>query len=517
MKIPSEITELTVQEYQIIHILEIIIYVVFGILTFFNIIHYFLDNRNSIRKTGYLLAIFSISFIFIKEWPISIFGFLSSIIILYGTIRERWVETNSITAISIIGVLVVLSVIVIGMCFVYQHLGIYILNKENENELAYRENYFEYVTELDIEEPYINVKSNGKFGYINPKGENVINFEFDYASPFVRIEMYNKHFEIALVCKDGSTWIILKNLRKVLTYRSETMDEDYDAKIMELEDIYYNVLGQENEMQYEINTASNNYKVPRYQDDSDEYTYRYDYNEEFDIIVKESSLGLKDTYELVKKDGSLTIPLECEKLYYDENYLYIYSDGTIPFYNISKKEQGWFTSYGAKGQILKGKAQILEIFENFILIKNHNDNTIYFIDLDGKIVSDVYKEIFICNEDRFIVKNKKNKYIVINSKFEKVFDGEWDFVDASLVSENVYIFGTTKEVIDFNDYNLAENMKMQLLDYDGNVLMDNVEQVYGKYYNISDDKSIAYSSRYSDFLNVLKTMDYDFIGDRYYE
>jgi hypothetical protein len=104
LKIPREITELTVQEYQIIKVLKILIYIVFGATTLFNLINYFFDNRNSIRKTGYLIGVFAIAFIFIKEWPIAIFSILATLIIIFSTLRERWVEQNSITAISIIGI-----------------------------------------------------------------------------------------------------------------------------------------------------------------------------------------------------------------------------------------------------------------------------------------------------------------------------------------------------------------------------------------------------------------------------
>jgi len=518
-KIPTEITELTVQEYKIIHIIKILIYITLGITNLFNLIQFFFNIRDEIRKTGYLIAIFSISFIFIKEWPIAIFSILSACIIAVSTLRERWVETNSITFISLLGIVIVLAGFVIGSCFIYKSLGVYMLNKENANELSYKNDYFKYITELEINEPYINIKKNGLYGYINLKGETVIDYQFDYASPFVPITMYNKNFEIALVCKDGSTWIILKNLRKVLTYRSESMDEDFALKEQELKDVYYNILKQTEKMHYEIDitTINNRNKVPAYSIVSDSYTYRYDYNDDYDVIVTQSNLGFGDTYELAKKDDlNFRIELDCEKLCYDENYLYILSNGTIPFYDISKNRQGWFTQYGKK-EILRGKAQILEIVNDTILIKNHQNNTIYFIDNDGNIVSDIYKEVFVCDNNRFIVKNDKNKYMVIDSNFKKVFDSEWDFVDTSLISAGLYIFGITSGVIEFSEYNYAENMNLNILDYNGNVIIENVQQIYNKTYSILGEKEEAYSKRYSDFLNDLKVLNYTFVGDEFYK
>jgi hypothetical protein len=517
IKIPREITELTVQEYQIINVLKIIIYITFGFTTLLNIINYFINNRDSMRKTGYLISIFSISFIFIKEWPISIFSILAGIVIIISTFRERWVETNSITLLSIIGVIGVINVIIIGGCFAYKNLGSYILDKENENETAYKEDYFKYITELEITDAYINVKKDGKYGYITSDGNVVIDFQFEYASPFVPIVEYGKNFEIALVCKDGSTWIILKNLRQVLTYRSESMAQDYEAKLRELENVYYNVLGQTTKMHYEIdNKTDNMYRVPAYEDELASNVYRYNYSEEYDVIITKSSLGYGDTYELADKNNlNLRITLECENLCYDENYLYVYSNGNIPFFDISSKKQGWFTKYGNK-VTLSGKAQILEIVGDNFLIKNHNDDTIYFIDSDGNSISNVYKEIFVCNLDRFIVKQSNNKYAIIDSEFNKVTEQEWDFVDASLAGAGIVVFGTTSDAISFNDYDYAENMKLRIVNLDGNIVCDNLEQVYNKYYYISENENQSYSQRYSEFLSSLKVMTSTFVGDEFY-
>lgn len=517
IKIPRDITELTVQEYQIISIIKIVMYASFGLTTLLNIINYFLNNRDGMRKIGYLIAVFSIAFLFIKELPIAIFSILGALIIIVATFRERWVETNSITMISIIGVIGVINVLILGTCFIYKNLGLYILDKENANETPYKKDYFKYVTELGISEAYINVKKDGKFGYVTSNGNVVIDYQFDYASPFIPIVAYDKNFEIALVCKDGSTWIILKNQRKVLTYRSQSMDEDYEAKLKELEDVYYNTLEQTTTMHYEIpKKVDNIYKVPVYKDDI-ENTYRYDYNDEYDVIITKSNLGFKDTYEFADKNNlNLRILLECEKLCYDENYLYIYSNGTIPFYDVSSKKQGWFTRFGNK-VTLSGKAQILEIMGDYILIKNHNDNSIYFIDSEGNNVSGVYKELFICNEERYIVKQSNNKYTIIDSEFNKVSNDEWDFVDTSLISLGIVIFGTSTNAISFNDYDYTENMNLRMVNFDGNIICDGLQQIYNKYYYISGDETISYSQRYSEFLDSLKVMESKFVGDEFYK
>ena len=518
-KVPKDITELTVQEYNIIKITNIIIYIGISLGNLLNTINYFFNRQNSIRKTGYLFAIFSISFILIKEWPISIFSFIATFIIVIATFRERWIERNSITIISIIGIILIFVLVSIGMCFSYKKLGIYILKKENEHELAYKQDYFKYITELDIQDIYINIKKDGKYGYITPNGNTVIDFKYDYASPFVNIKMYNKNFQIALVCENGSTEVIMKNLRKVMTYRSESMDEDYESKIHELENVYYNILNQTEKMKFEVNTDYNSiYKISVYEEQLESGILRFDYNNYYDILVSKSSLGFGDTYYLVSKnDSSFKLKLECENLDYDDKYLYIFSDGTIPFYDITVKKQGWFTETGNK-KTLSGKAQILEIFGEKILIKNHNDNTIYFINNKNEKISEIYKEIFICGYDRFIVKNSRNKYMVIDSNFEKIFESEWDFVDTSLVQIGIFVFGNTKDWnVEFNNFDFVQNMNLTMIDYMGNILIEGVQQSYNKYYYILRDDTKSNSQLYSEFLEDLKIMKCNYIGDKFYK
>ena len=369
--------------------------------------------------------------------------------------------------------------------------------------------------------PYINVKKDGKYGYIDQTGATVIDFKYDFASPFINIHLYNKTFQVALICENGKSQIVMKNLRKVMTYSSESMDEDYEAKLRELEDIYYNTFKQTEKMEYEIETDYNSsYRVEAYEQQPEDGFTIYNYSDQYDIWVSKSTLGYGDSYYLVGKDEStrIRLPLECEKLDYDDKYLYIFTNGTIPFYDISNNKQGWFSSGGSK-VVLSGKAQILDVLsDEKVLIKNLTNNTIYFINRDNEQVSDTYKEIFICGYDRFVVKNSKNKYMVIDSNFQKVFESEWDFVDTSLAQVGVFLFGNLKDwEAQFNDYDFAENMNLTMIDYMGNVLMENVQQCYGKYYYISEDDKKSNSEKYSEFIESLKVMKYDYIGDQFYK
>ncbi len=435
---------------------------------------------------------------------------------MFKSLKENLVELDSTAAISI-SIVVMAATAIIGLfTLTYSSIGQSIKNKENKNELSYKEDYFKYITELDIDEAYINVKKDGKYGYINQNGEVKIDFIYDYASPFVEITVYDKKFHIALVCNDGSTEVILKNKRKVMSYRSESSDENYKAKLEELENIYTNTLHQTEKMKYEIQGITNNInRVPEYKVVSSEYTYRYDYNEEYDLIVTQSNLGLGDKYELAKKaDLNIKIPLDATYLDYDSSYLYLFSNGTIPFYEISKRTQGWFTSYGKK-MPMTGKAQILDFFGERMLLKNYSNNTTYFIDSDGNILSEEYKDIYVCNDGRYIVRTKSDSAKIINDEYENVFDAEYQVINPRFISYNLYLALDSTENIEFNDYGFPSNLNWKLVNYEGEVIFDGIEQIYDIIYELPDESNKK-EENYSEFVNNIKELDYKFVGDRFY-
>ena len=519
-KVPQDVTLITVQENTVRTINLIGIYFVLIAVLGLDLIQYIGNLKNGAFKAGYMFGLFVISFVFIKQPAIAIFPIISGIIVIYKSLKENLVEIDSTMAISITLIVMALSVVLAGISLSYKQIGNYIKDKENENELPFESTYFRYITELGIDDIYINVKKDGKYGYINPRGDTVIDFKYDYASPFVRIEQYGKRFDIALVCENGSSYIILKNQRKVMSYRTESSDENYGAKTEELKNIYYNVLKQTGEMVTEAPKITNNIaRVSAYKEDNTytDYTYRYDYDYEYDVIVTKSNLGLGDKYELAKKDDlNLRITLDANQLDYDENYLYLFNNGTIPFYNLSNREQGWFTSYGKKETML-GKAQILDFFGDKFLIRNYNDKTVYFIDENGDMKSPAYKSIYVLQDlTRYIVKNNNNKYCVMLPEHVVAFEGEYDMLDPYLANYGLYIVQNLDGVVEFNDYGYAK-MSLSLLDSNGNVIMDGIEQIYGNYYQISSDKSIAYSSRYGMVLDQMKTIQYDFVGDKFYK
>ena len=518
--VPQDITQVTVQEGQVKDYLIIAIYGAIGFVLFFNLIEWFAHKKDGDKYYGCLLVFLSLLFLPFKDPVVSLPALVGGIMVINKTRKATLIENNSTAAISIIavGAVVIAAIGVASMG--YKQIGVSIKDRENQNELAYKEDYFKYVTELDIELPYINIKKDGKYGYIDTTGNIAIEFIYDYASPFVNITQYDKKFQIALVCQNGSSYIILKNGRKVMSYRSESSDENYAAKTKELEDIYANTLKQTEPMTFEINKVTDNMvRVPAYQGDEmlidKDFTYRYNYNDEFDILVTQSRLGIGDKFQLAKKeDLTYRLDFNCENMDYDENYLYIFSNFTIPFYDISKREQGWFNTR-LKKTTMSGKAQICDFINDQILIRNFNNHTLYFIDGNSKMVSDSYKDIYI-SPQCYIVKDQDNKYKFINNEFQQILQETYDIVDPYLCYYGLYIVGNTSTGVSFNNFSFAD-MDFKLIDLYGNCVIDGVEQIYENYYKISTDKSKSYSSRYSEFLEEVKDIEYNFVGDKFYE
>lgn len=520
--IPQSLSNITLQENMVRTYISYGIYALIGIVFLINIIEYFIHKKDGDGTGGYWFVIFTFAFIFYNSPFIGLIPILAGIIIFNHSIRSNLVESSSTNAISIVLMIAVFAGVLFAATFFYKTIGAYITKKENEGEIAYKEDYFKYIKELDLEEPYINVKAENKYGYITPTGQIAIDFKYDYASPFAKIKAFDKEFEVALVEEDGICKIILKNERVVLTYKSESAVDNYSAKSKELQDIYYNTLKQSGDLSFEIDHITdkmNKVKVYENDDTKDKnYTYRYNYNNDWDILVTTSTLGGEDKYELInKKDSTYRFQLNARFLDYDDKYVYLFSDGTIPYYEPGKQEQGWFTTVGKK-ITLQGNAQILDIFDDRILLKDYSRKYIYFLDKSNTSnrLSEYYKSIYLVS-DRYIVKDMNNKYQVINTNFERVFDEDYDMVDPYLVYYGLYIVGNTSDDITFNEYNYPNNLNLKLLNNDGEVMLEGIQQIYANYYQISDEKNKNYSTRYSDFINKLKSMEFHFVGDKFYQ
>ena len=518
IKVPQNKTLLTVQEQVVVNYMLIGIYAVMGIIAFIDFLQSINHKADTTFNVGYILGIFVVSFVFIKQPFVGAFSIISGLIVLTKSLKENLIELDSTTAISISIVLMGATIILGIFTFSYTSFGERIKNKENKGELKYKSDYFRYITELEdsYSNFYINVKKDGKFGYINSNGEVVIDYIYDYASPFVKIKSYDKTFYVALVCEEGSSYLILKNQRKILSYRSESADDNYEAKIEELKDIYENTLKQTEPMEFEIvDDFMGKNRVPKFEDQQDENISVFDYSNDYNLIVTKSTTGRNDIYELSKKDNSSErITLNTTNLDYDDKYLYLFSNGYIPFYEISKATQGWFTNYGKKVEIT-GKAHILELFDDErLIIQNLKDNSIYFSTITGERLSDSYFDIYICGNGRYIVRDGDNYFKVIDDEYNAIFEKKYAVIHPRFVRNGLYLVLNSTDDIKFNDYGYA-TMNWTILNYNGEEIATNIEYIYDLDLKVDKKKKID-EENYLLFVADLKKLNCDFVGEKFY-
>ena len=60
-------------------------------------------------------------------------------------------------------------------------------------------------------------------------------------------------------------------------------------------------------------------------------------------------------------------------------------------------------------------------------------------------------------------------------------------------------------------------MNLTMVDYMGNTIMENIQQSYNKYYYMLSNNEKTNTERYSEFLENLKVMKCNYIGDKFYK
>ncbi len=505
--IATNVERATANEIVVMNQINTITLVILVVVTIANLLLLLNNRHNSVFAFAYVIAILADSFYFFNINIIAIIYLLAALLICIQVLRENVIEKSNTIFMIFLSILIA----AIGL------FGIYSLTykdaveeldeKDNIGQVEYDENFFEYVSELNIKDVYINVEKNGKWGYINQKGQKVIEFKYDYASPFVNIIKNNKNFDVALVCKDGNSYVILKNERTVFSYKNDIDVKDYESQLDKLEEIYLHTFNQEEDFEDNIITCKtdNINKIKAYESGG----YLYPFNDDYDISIKISQTGSNNRYELVKKFGSNTkISIDCDNLEFDADSISVYSNGYLPFFKTSEKMQGYYTKDLDRVEV-GGNAQILEFYDDNILIKDYNENRIYFMNQEGKILSDKYKDIYVY-KDGYIVKKENDKYTLIDKSFKQTIDKEFDFIDTTLIDLNLLICANLPSQISFNSYGIPTNISYSLMDLSGNIITEGFTSIY----NLVNKKQEEMET--VDYISILTDIKYDFIGERFY-
>lgn len=509
----------TQQEIKVVTEVNSYVFILMIVVALFNFVTLIFNCKDKVFLFSYVLAILSSCFYFLDFNYIGVLYILAALLIEIQVLRENVIFTNSTIYIVCVSVVIVAIGIAAVNLLTYKDRVEKIVKQEAKGYVEYQESYFKNISVLDEDaEFYINVKRDGKWGYVNSNGDVKIDFEYDYASPFITISKYDKNFDIALVCKDDVSSIILKNKRNVMTFKNEISIDDYDAQFQKLKDLYVDTFKQTDDIENNINLVdtSNMKSIDAYEG----FSYRYPFNDEYDIYITVSQIGGKNRYEFLKKDNpNIKVSIDCDNLKFDERHLYVFSNGYLPFYKTSENIQGWYTKETKRVEI-NGNIQILDFFDQNILMKDYDSETVYFANEGGERISPVYKDIFVLNE-MYIVKNEENKYIIIDKNFNKVLDIEYDYMNPILLNNGILICANLPAKVNFNSYGFPNNINYDLIDvYGKKITLKNVDgsvidnPSYTEVFYLSNKKTV---SNYDSYISNLTDIKYDFVGDEFYK
>ena len=511
--------ELTRHQRFVMNIEHNIIFGISVVICFINFVFSIFNMKKGYYFVFYLFSLVGIITFFTPSYIYPIFTIISGILIIRTLSKNNYIEKDNFFASTII----IIMMGIIGLSAIslsqYKKIAEYIKKREDINLTAYNPEYFKYVEEIPDKSIYINVKLNGKYGYINKSGETKIDFKYDYATPFYKIRAYDKTFELAAVSTKNTTDVIMKNERKVMSYNSEYANEDHEGKRDEFVKILKDVIGEKNP-ELEVSNKYNGFATRNiYEDTKNSNEKRYQFTDKYDVLIQKSEITEKEIYTLVTKRDLLKnskskgdyIKLNAEQLIHDDNYLYVYNNGFLPYFSPSKKEQGWFNLQGKK-YTLNNNVQI-EVFEDKRLaIKRKPRKITYFAsneDEDLKAISPIYKEV-IPDGDNYIVKNMNEKWQIIDKNFQPRTKLEYDIFISTLITEGIYIFANIDNGIEIDDYGYAK-LRYTMIDRNLNVIGTNLEEMYNfniKYLNRNSDEE------YRRYIEKLKDPRYHRIVEK---
>ena len=340
--------ELTRHQRFVMNIEHNIIFGISVVICFINFVFSIFNMKKGYYFVFYLFSLVGIITFFTPIYIYPIFTIISGILIIRTLSKNNYIEKDNFFASTII----IIMMGIIGLSAIslsqYKKIAEYIKKREDINLTAYNPEYFKYVEEIPDKSIYINVKLNGKYGYINKSGETKIDFKYDYATPFYKIKAYDKTFELAAVSTKNTTDVIMKNERKVMSYNSEYANEDHEGKREEFVKILKNVIGEKNP-ELEVSNKYNGFVVKNiYEDTKNTNEKRYQFSDKYDVLVQKSEITEKEVYTLVTKRDLLKnakdkgdyIKLNAERLIHDDNYLYVYSNRIFTIF-FTKQKRTW--------------------------------------------------------------------------------------------------------------------------------------------------------------------------------
>lgn len=403
---------------------------------------------------------------------------------------------------QVIGIKRILSIIVISLAGA-SLIFLFINYKEVEKSAeSVGQKIEQFIQNANVAtERYIPVNKNGKWGYVDNKGNVKIDYQYDKASMMGEISLENDkghNVNIALV-KDGDKYkFISENNDTIIEFkpRSEIDQQinelgvfsEYFNSYMFLQALMYNThvgVIQRNvtlERNFALTNNYNSYKeiLPNNEESYEfelkgkKYTIQTRQEKREDNQVLYNGYELNHKYNNIKyviSDGSKQkeIQINLEENEDDVQVLKLYSDGYVPYCNIDEKIQGYYDeNFNLK--LVRGNYQILDIKDGYTIINQFDDSSnqtgIIVLDKNGRTMAK-FKQITTI-ENGYIVKKENDKIVFLDNNFQEVTD-EYDIIN------NLYEMGG------FNFYLMGKKEDSKTVYYmlssdNFKVLMGDIEQ-----------------------------------------
>lgn len=364
-------------------------------------------------------------------------------------------------------VIILIIIICITIASIILGLTFYIakrINREDKTLNNSDDNFSATIKQYDItqfdsfidNDRYIPVLHNNRYGFINEKGEEKINCEYERVSVFYKISLKNKDYQVALIKKDEKYGLITKDNQNMF------FDQDLNEELNQLYNRIANTRLNENTVpieefssmmmfimeacnyDYESERVSNSrneqIEIELEQDENNNYLYN---DSNYSIKIEENDINneynwdqyIPTTVSIIKNDEEKSSKEYIPFHNATSPYITLYDDGYIPFCNLDELIQGWYDKEGnRKG--FKGKFEILNIRKDILILKNYDNendmNNIIFIDSNNNILLQA-KEVEIL-DNGYLIKNDNEKIIKIDDNLE-IISKEYDKIIYSVQLE----------------------------------------------------------------------------------
>ena len=361
----------------------------------------------------------------------------------------------------------------------------------------------------------IKVKKNGKWGYIDNKGNIIVDFIYDDCAEFIEVEVTNnnKKYYIAPVLSGNKLSLITNENKTIGTFTNKEKTSSLDCvgitgKIGE------NLKDYGKELNLKIKVKDNEYirNIDLLNVKDERYEYAFGDPNGTETIFEIRDISDKEEYntkliyntingEYTYNNRRMNISNKKlninGKIYLDREgtILKTYKNGYIPICNFEKNIFGWIDLKG-ETHYLNGEVQILDFIDDYILVKMNNKR-ICFINYQGNIVSNLYREITIL-PNGYIVKKDNNKNVYIDKQFKEITE-EYDIMDGCRAEQGILIVANLPQNFENNFTNtLPSNLFFNIVNINsGKVVSNNIEYVNGmkstkyeakKYNSITDNE-----------------------------